>query len=69
VVPRSWNKGTAVEAPAAEGLVRGELSSPYARQLLAASRGYDREVARRLVTHDRAPEARGSPRSRLFSKG
>lgn len=46
------NNGRIVEQVTAEELVRGELSSPYARQLLVASRGYDREVARRLVTYD-----------------
>ncbi len=40
------NNGRIVEQAAVDRLARDELVEPYSRQLLAASRGYDREVAR-----------------------
>lgn len=46
------NNGRIVEQVTADRLARNELVEPYSRQLLAASRGYDREVARTLVTYD-----------------
>ncbi len=46
------NNGRIVEEVDGAGLARVELREPYSRQLLAASRGYDRELARALVTYD-----------------
>ncbi|MCX8100041.1 MAG: ABC transporter ATP-binding protein [Geminicoccaceae bacterium] len=46
------NNGRIVEEVAARDLARANLREPYARQLLAASRGFDRAVARTLVTYD-----------------
>jgi ATP-binding cassette subfamily B multidrug efflux pump len=46
------NRGAIVEEMAAEALVRATPREAYTRQLLLASRGYDREVAARLVTYD-----------------
>ncbi len=46
------NNGRIVEQATAEQLARGELAEPYSRQLLAASRGYDRAVAGTLVNYD-----------------
>jgi peptide/nickel transport system ATP-binding protein len=46
------NRGVVVEEMAAEALRQGEPREAYTRQLLLASRGYDAEVAARMVTFD-----------------
>ena len=45
------HQGRIVEEAAAAALRSDGLTNPYARQLLASSAGYDRDVARRLVTY------------------
>jgi len=46
------NRGAIVEEMAADALAHATPREAYTRQLLLASRGYDREVAARLVTYD-----------------
>jgi peptide/nickel transport system ATP-binding protein len=46
------NQGRIVETVPTESLDESHLASPYARQLLESSRGYDRELARRLKSFD-----------------
>jgi len=46
------NQGRIVERARSERLRDGVLEEPYARQLLLASRGYDREIARGLRQFD-----------------
>jgi peptide/nickel transport system ATP-binding protein len=46
------NRGLIVEEMTVEALRRAEPRMAYTRQLLLASRGYDREVAARMVSHD-----------------
>jgi peptide/nickel transport system ATP-binding protein len=46
------NHGRIVEELSQEALRAGQAHEPYTRQLLTASRGYDREAARMLVTYD-----------------
>jgi peptide/nickel transport system ATP-binding protein len=44
--------GQLVEIAASKDFARGQFESDYARQLLAASRGYDREMARRMALEE-----------------
>ncbi len=46
------NGGRIVEETTATALRAGELQQPYTRQLLTATRGYDRATARSFVTFD-----------------
>jgi peptide/nickel transport system ATP-binding protein len=46
--------GKLVEIAASKDFARGQFESDYARQLLAASRGYDREMARRMALEQSA---------------
>ena len=46
------NRGVVVEEMAVDTLRRQEPAEAYTRQLLLASRGYDREVARAMITYD-----------------
>lgn len=46
------NRGTVVEEMDVSALRRGEPREAYTRQLLLASKGYDAEVAARMVTFD-----------------
>ncbi|HEX6143989.1 MAG TPA: ABC transporter ATP-binding protein [Geminicoccaceae bacterium] len=46
------NQGRIVETAPVAALRRGALHEPYARQLLAASKGYDRAAANALTTYD-----------------
>ncbi|MGL4811619.1 MAG: ABC transporter ATP-binding protein [Beijerinckiaceae bacterium] len=46
------NGGRIVEETSASALRAGELREAYTRQLLTATRGYDRETARAFVTFD-----------------
>jgi len=46
------NRGTVVEEMDVASLRRERPKVAYTRQLLLASKGYDREVAARMVTHD-----------------
>ena len=46
------NRGAVVEEMAVETLRRQAPEQAYTRQLLLASRGYDREVARGMITYD-----------------
>jgi ABC-type dipeptide/oligopeptide/nickel transport system ATPase subunit len=46
------NRGLVVEEMTAESLRRQEPREAYTRQLLLASRGYDREAAGRMVSYD-----------------
>jgi peptide/nickel transport system ATP-binding protein len=46
------NRGLVVEEMDVAALRRGEPREAYTRQLLLASRGYDAEVATRMVTFD-----------------
>jgi peptide/nickel transport system ATP-binding protein len=45
------NRGRVVEEVTREDLRRGRAREPYTRQLLAASQGFDREMARSLVDY------------------
>ena len=46
------NAGRIVEQVATSALAAGALANPYAQQLLRSSKGYDRQVAARLVSYD-----------------
>jgi peptide/nickel transport system ATP-binding protein len=46
------NRGLVVEEMDVATLRREDPREPYTRQLLLASRGYDREAAARMITYD-----------------
>jgi peptide/nickel transport system ATP-binding protein len=46
------NRGLIVEEMRVEALRRAEPKMAYTKQLLLASKGYDREVAARMVSYD-----------------
>ena len=46
------NQGKIVENLSKEQIIKSQAAEPYTQQLLAASKGYDRETARQLLQFD-----------------